>query len=254
MDAEAPGKTPNVWRTVGLVALVGLFELAFASLGIYADYYYTKPIWVWLLLALFAAGAIAALVFAILWAKRKWLAVFAVVGVTLVALVVAGVLSFVMPSPIEARLHQIGRAAGYALMLPQSEKLEAKDQWGYAPSTALENGTFAAHYRRFDVQERKAMGELTAAQLKRSYLADQSAPPAENKIVTDTEKELTILGKPAWAMAWHEEMPGKRGGSGTVIVFQPGGAVVRVTSDDTDGNGLSLDELQTLAKGFAPVQ
>jgi hypothetical protein len=42
-------------------------------------------------------------------------------------------------------------------------------------------------------------------------------------------------------------MAGKTGGSGALLVFQPDGLVVRMSSGNGDGNGLTVEELVRVA-------
>lgn len=254
MDDETAVTTSTGGRTVGLVLLWGVLLLALLAAYTYAGYYYTMPVWAIAVLVLLAAGAIVALVFAVKGARHKVWTIVAAVAALLVALAAALPLFFVMPAPVEARARQIADAADFKVVLPSGEKLEVKDAWGYDPSTNLVNGVFTAHYAHFEVQERAQASELTTAQLEGVAKEMNPGEPTRSTIVVDSKDQLTILGRPALGVAWHEQMPGKSGGSGAYVMFQPEGVVVKLTSDATDQSGLSVDELAGLAKTFEPVK
>jgi len=205
-------------------------------------------------LAILGVAVVALLVLAVKSARRRLLTALGAFAVTVVVLAVSLFLTFVMPVPNDTRVRQIGEAAGFTLMVPASVEIEARSQDGYGPSSDLSaDGEFTAHYARFDVSERRSDIVKSASELEADTRLEQPDPQAHTTIVVNQKKAVTVLGKPAWAVAWHEAMAGKMGGSGALLVFQPNGLVVRMSSDNTDGNGLTVEELVQVAQTFAPV-
>lgn len=241
-------------RTVWLVVVLGGCELLFAALLTYAGFYYSIPPLVTAALAILGGAVVALLVLAMKSARRRLLTVLAVFAVTVVVLAVSVFLTLVMPVPNDTRVRQIGEAAGFTLMVPAGLEIEARSQDGYGPSSNLStDGEFTAHYARFDVSERRSDIVKSASALEAAARLEQPDPQSQTTIVLDQKKAVTVLGKPGWAVVWHEAMAGKMGGSGALLVFQPNGLVVRMSSDNTDGNGLTADELVKVAQTFAPV-
>jgi len=241
-------------RTVLLVVVLGGCELLFAALLTYAGFYYSIPPLVTAALAILGVAVVALLVLAVKSARRRLLTVLGVFAVTVVVLAVSVFLTLVMPVPNDTRVRQIGEAAGFTLMVPAGIEIEARSQDGYGPSSDLStDGEFTAHYARFGVSERRSDIVKSASELEADARLEQPDPQADTTIVVDQKKAVTVLGKPAWAVVWHEAMAGKMGGSGALLVFQPNGLVVRMSSDNTDGNGLTAEELVQVAQTFAPV-
>lgn len=236
-----------------MVALAGC-ELLFAALLTYAGFYYSTPPLVTAALAILGIAVVVLLVLAVKSARRRLMTVLGVFAVTVAVLVVSVFLALVMPVPNDTRLRQIGEAAGFTLMVPAGHEIEARSQDGYGPSSDLSaDGEFTAHYARFDVSERRSDIVKSASELEANAQLEQPDPQAQSTVVVDQKKTVTVLGKPAWVVEWHEAMAGKTGGSGALLVFQPNGLVVRMSSDNTDGNGLTAEELVQVAQTFAPV-
>ena len=165
--------------------------------------------------------------------------------VTVLALALAGCTSG------ESQAAAMADELGIPLMLPSGQKVGKPGTYG--DNVLRLDGDppgMLIYYEGFDVQLRPSDSLVPADGMDAFIALPEPPSDIDIEVVVDETRELTVLGAPAVAVTWHEDMGQKVNEPSHILVFQFEGAVARLSADL---GSLDLDSLVDVAETFEPV-